>query len=249
MPDGSSGLSLSEMGISSVKKTAQAVKKQATPFVQGVKQQLTGQGPKQQVPSAYSVPSSQPPSEGIASTVFDLFNPAKKQGSSSTNNNQNPPQQNPQVAIPPKAAPPPSEQINQQNSGTFDLSGANQQQQNEQTLFEKGNSNQSVLNNPPKNMPFTTIVNKTAEERDMEKQRQIEGLRKKLHDAYFEQFEKRSEGDEQKEETVQERLEREEQEKKQKLMIEQEEERKKAPVVPLSVKGRQGAHEGLKQKG
>lgn len=251
MADGSSGLSLSEMGISTVKKTAQAVKKQATPFIQGAKQQLTGQTPKPQVPSAYGQSNSQPPDEG---GIFDIFNP-KKQTTNSGNNNQSSPQQqqvqqNPQGAIPPKAAPPPSEQISQQMSGSFDLSGL--QNQDYQTLFEKGsssNTQQPQSSADPKNMPFTSDIKKTAEERELEKQQLMESLRKKLHDAYFEEFEEKSEGKKGEEETVQEKLEREDQEEKQKQMVEQEEEQKKAPILPAGVQGRQGAHEGLKNKG
>jgi hypothetical protein len=246
MADGSSGLSLSEMGISTVKKTAQAVKKQATPFIQGVKQQLTGQTPKPQVPTM-NQPSSQPPSEGIKSAVFDLFNPQKKQVSDSGNSNQNSQQQQQtqQNIVVPNAAQPPDEK-GPAMSGTFDLS--NKTAQNEQSVFETGNTSSNAPLNA-KNLPFTSDIKKTAEQQDLEKQTQVEALRKKLHDAYYEEFEKKAEGKEQKEETAQEKLEREENEKQQKLMVEQEEEQKKAPIIPISIQGRQGAHEGLKQKG
>lgn len=253
MADGSSGLSLSEMGISTVKKTANAVKKQATPFAQGIKQQITGQSPPPQIPANQN-PSSQPPQEGITAGVFDLFKQVGKQvtGAGNQTSGQSTIQQSSQTA--PKPAQQSGAQIPAgtqdrkvpEMSGTFDLS----QLSNNQNIFEAGKSTQFPgTNNSQHKEPIPFTTQQAAKKEEPDKKQKIEDLRKKLHDAYFEEFTQKTEGKDKKEENVQERLEREEQEKQQKVMLEQEEEQKKAPIVPLSIKGRQGAHEGLKQKG
>lgn len=60
MSDGASGLSLSEMGISTVKKTANAVKKVVDPFAKQAASQITGQQSTTPTPGHQT---AQPPSE------------------------------------------------------------------------------------------------------------------------------------------------------------------------------------------
>lgn len=71
MGDGSSGLSLSEIGISAVKKTAQVVKKAVTPIGQQVKAQVGGTFIPGQSPQGISMPSdmSAPGSLDISSML------------------------------------------------------------------------------------------------------------------------------------------------------------------------------------
>src|SRR5579864_933680 len=90
MPDGSSGLSLSEMGISTVKKTSSVVKNVTGTVGQQVKQQIGGSFVPGKSPQT---PSSKPPNERpigkIGGGSFDIAaiaKSAKQQVSGSSNN-------------------------------------------------------------------------------------------------------------------------------------------------------------------
>lgn len=133
---------------------------------------------------------------------------------------------------------PPSETSPKQ-AGGFDLASL---------LGEQGSLEKTLGGNQGVSQPNMALEQDLAKQQ-AENQQKIEKLRKQLHQIYYEEFVKKSEGkDQKKEESVQEKLEREEQEKKQKEMKELEEKKKKEQV-PMGVKGRQGAHEGLKKQG
>jgi len=241
MGDGASGLSLSEMGIA-VKKAGKAVQKAGGGVIQQVKQQATGQTPNQ-TPTTTPEPTFETDDSG---NPLNMFQAAGKQviGGGNKPQSSRPAQQgsfvmpkssgntqNPQV--PSEASP--------KQSGGFDLASMLGGDMGAEGGF--GTPKQSSPNSQNEK-----IQQEFAQRRE-EDQVQIERLRKQLHQMYYEEFAKKAEGkDQKKEETVQEKLEREKQEEEQKKMKELEEKKKKEDV-PLSVKGRQGAHEGLKIQG
>src|SRR5579859_6760429 len=185
MADGSSGLSLSEMGISAVKKTAGVVKKVASPVGQQVKQQIIGGTffPGQ----AQQLPSSQPPSETS-----------------------------------PKQA------------GGFDINSI---------LGEKnpfGTPNQKQTNPQMQNPQLTTQI----EQQKAQDQQKVEALRKKLHELYFEEFNKKAEG--------RDKASQEQEQKRMKLEQEKDEEKKQQKeqlMAPIQMsEGQQKGMPGQKKK-
>lgn len=278
MPGGLSGLSLSEMGISTVKKSANAIKKAGTGVVQQVAQQVTGQTPNQ-IPTSKPEPVFETDDSGNPLGFFktavkqvagsstnplqqqqqsplkpdpqyftddsgnpmDLLGGAVKQvqGMGNTNKPKPAPAQQQGTFVMPKASDSKSpSEISSQQAGGLDLSKAF-----EQNIYE----NSSIANSQPQG-ENGGLTQEFAQQKVQDEQK-IEALRKQLHQMYYDELVKKSEGkDQKKEETVQEKLEREEQEKKEKEAKEQEEKKKKEEV-PMAVKGRQGAHEGLKKQG
>lgn len=159
MPDGSSGLSLSEIGVSSVKKTAQVIKKYGGTAVGQVKQQIGGTF----VPGQ----SGQLPSAGMPN------------------------------------------ESNSANRGGLDLGSF---------FNEKGNSTQNTNSSQGQQIidpSFSTQI----QEQKAKDQKQMEILRKRLHDAYFEEFIRKAEG--------KDKTKEEEERKKQELKLQEEEEKKR----------------------
>ncbi len=203
MADGSSGLSLSEIGISSVKKTAQVIKKFGSPAAQQIKHQLGGAN----VPYQNSQSSNTPvPNEAIS------------------------------------------------NIGNFDTSNLNEQNAKSTT------TNQSGV--PPQiQNTQNALANEQQKQND---QQQIDMLRKKLHNIYFEEFINKAEGKDQKK---QEELQRRQQiEQDEEEARKQKEEQQMEPIMMSQgpkkgfgkkvksslmnlLKPKQGSHEGKASKG
>lgn len=271
-----SGLSLSEMGIA-VKKAGNAVKKAGTGVVQQAAQQITGQTPNQ-IPTSKPEPVFETDDSGNPLGMFqtaikqmtggqsspaqqhkqqqqnqnkpeptyytddsgnslDLLGGAAKQIQGNTNKPKPAQQQQQGTFVMPKASgnQMPSENIPAQG-GSFDFSKAF-----EQDLL----GGQALLQVAPGKAGLEQELAK----QKVEDEQKIESLRKQLHQMYYDELIRKTEGkDGKKEETVKEKLEREKQEEEQKKMKEMEEKKKKEEV-PMAVKGRQGAHEGLKKQG
>jgi hypothetical protein len=229
-----SGLSLSEIGISNAKKTASAVKKVANPFIQGAKQQITGQTPNPQ--GVGNKQSAQVPNEPQTSNSFDIVSFAKNVQQQVTGVTKTQSGQVQQTVKTPQASQPPSEMLAKQ--GAFDVSG-------DFDVMGEG-----IAHMPQVQQQTQQDIEAQFAKQKAEDQQKIEQLKKQLHSMYYEEFIKKAEGkDEKKEETVQEKLEREEQEKQQKEAKKQEEDQKMQPIVPSELQGRQGSHEGMKRVG
>jgi hypothetical protein len=269
MGDGMSGLSLSEMGIA-VKKAGKQIQKAGSGVVQQAKQQVTGQAPNQ-TPVAKPEPifetddsgnplsffkaaakqvagasqqnqqQQQPQKQDLVFNTDDtgdpvgLFQGAAKQVTGSGNSQQKPSQQGTFVMPKPPSAVPPSEMAPKQGGG-FDIA----------SLFGE---QQQVSAPAQATLGQDAALHQQFAQEDAEKEQRIEKLRKQLHQIYYDEFAKKAEGkDGKKEETIQEKLDREKQEEEEKKMKELEEKKKKEQL-PMTVKGRQGAHEGLKKQG
>lgn len=236
MPDGSSGLSLSEMGISTVKKTQKVVQQ----FAKGAAQQVTGSASSPQAgssqvpqsgefippqPAGAKLPAAEMPDESAPSAsgqVHDLFS-----ASATTQNQQS-------ATFTPPASQPPNE-TGPAKSGSFDLG----------SIFGEKNpfssSKQSSVAKPQAQTPPPDFSLQNAED-----QKQIEALRQKLFNEYKEEFLKKAEGkNDKKEETVQEKLEREEKEEEQKR---QQEEQKEAQMAPVDTGASSSKMPGLFKK-
>jgi len=207
MPDGSSGLSLSEMGIA-VKKTGQTVQKTVGSVGQQVKQQIAGSWVPQ-APPMPNHPAAKPPNETsskIAGGSFDIAALAKGAKSQVTGN----PVQGGTLFQQPFSSPaaqPPNEFVPKQ-AGGFDSS----------SMF--GETNPLGSMKPKQQYPQQQQdpqLTAQLEKQKHEDQQKVEALRKKLHDMYFEEFTRKSEGKDK---------EKEEQGKK-KMALEEEEEKKK----------------------
>lgn len=256
MPDGTSGLSLSEMGISAVKKTAQVVKKHAGVAGGQVKQQLGGTFVPPQKPQQ-SVGQSNSPLSKIGGGSFDIASfgkSANQQLSGSGNAGSG-------TFFPgkmPPAANPPSESAPNQG-GAFDLGSVFGEKNPFGQATPKANSTQQVID-PQISAQF--------EEQKEKDRQQMESLRKKLHDIYFEEFIRKSEGkgqdkqqEEQKRDQLREEDEEEKQRQKQQLMEPINEtqgpqkgmgasQKKKSGFSLMKIlKPKMGSHEGRAGKG
>lgn len=245
MADGMSGLSLSEMGISTVKKSAKVVQKAANPFAQAVKQQVTGSTPQGQAnnPSEEGAmsqkpqqASAQPPSEG---TVFDFFAQTKQQVSGGGNTKptasasqqifgQTKPQQKTQqggTIFTPSQTPTKAPDESGSMDGNFDLN----------SMLNEKNPFGPQVKAPVQQTQRPQISEAEKAQKQTEEKQQLETLRKQLFDAYKQEFIEESEGKKgKKEETVQEKLQREEQEEEDKAAKKQQEEDKMIVRTPTA---------------
>ncbi|HEX8965847.1 MAG TPA: hypothetical protein VF820_05445 [Patescibacteria group bacterium] len=243
MADGMSGLSLSEMGISTVKKSAKVVQQVTNPFVQGVKQQVTGSNqtggqvsPNESAAAAQKPvqQGSLPPSEG---TVFDIFSQAKQQvaGSKQTTTasagqqifGTQKPTQKPQggTLFTPQQAPAKApDATGAPMSGNFDLNSMF----GEKNPFGAKTQPQIMQQQAGPQISETEKAQKQAEEKQ-----KLESLRKQLFDAYKQEFIEKAEGKiGKKEETLQERKQKEDQEEQEKQAKQQQEEEKMQFIAP-----------------
>ncbi len=236
MADGMSGLSLSEMGISTVKKSAKVVQNAANPIVQSLNQQVTGSATAGgQVPPPEATAQkpvrqgSLPPNEG---TVFDIFSQAKQQvaGNKQTTTasagqqifgTQKPAGQKPQggTLFTPQQSPTKApNEIGSPMSGNFDLN----------SMFGEKNPFGEKAQAPVIQQPAAPQISEQEKaQKQAEEKQKLEGLRKQLFDAYKQEFIEKSEGKKgQNEETVEERKKREEQEEQEQQAKKQQEEEK-----------------------
>ncbi|MDE2025419.1 MAG: hypothetical protein KGJ07_02920 [Patescibacteria group bacterium] len=281
MPDGMTGLSLSEMGVA-VKKAGNAVKKAGAGALQQAAQQVTGQPPNQ-IPtttpgSVFETDDSGSPLGFFQTTVKQVAggqsSPTQQQQQQQQNQNKPEPtyytddggnpvdllggtvkqiqavgdtqkkqpaqqaQQQGTFVMPKVSGTTYPDETAQQQSGSFDLSS----QRFEQHFLDGQGFNQQASQH---NM----VLEQELAKQKAEDQQKIEQLRKQLHQMYYQELVRKAEGkDQKKEETVQEKLDREKQEEEEKKAKEREEKKKKEEV-PMAVKGRQGAHEGLRKQG
>ncbi len=272
MPDGMSGLSMSEMGIA-VKKAGKAIQKAGSGAMQQAAQQITGQAPNQ-TPTSKPEPTFETDDSG---NPLGFFQTAVKQvsgnGANSSQQQKQPPlKPDPQYYTSDTGDPVDlfggvAKQVigsqNKQNSshqaqqqGTF-VMPKNQSSQPPSEVAPKQagsfdmasllNEQTSFSNAQPATGGNVSLEQELAKQKAEDEQK-LQKLRNQLHQLYYDEFVTKAEGKSKKEETVQEKLEREKREEEEKKAKELEEKKKKEEV-PLAIKGRQGSHEGLKIQG
>lgn len=227
------GPSLGEMGISTVKKTANVVKKQGNLFIQGAASQITGK-PTQQPPqnTAANIPSSKPPGESDPTKgQFDLSSFAKSLKSQVSGGVASNGKQQSGTFVMPKTSQPPSETAPKQ-AGNFDIGnsgnttvGTNMDTKNP---FEALSNLQPQQTGPTQAEIKQQQKNEDWQKNEEEKKQKLESLRKKLHE---EQVRKELEAGETKATEEQQKQAKEDQEQQEKERKEQEEEQKMAPIV------------------
>jgi len=234
MADGSSGLSLSEMGISTVKKSAKVVQKTANPFLQGAKQQLSGTSQQQTSPTQKPhMGSTPPPAEG---TVFDIFSQVKQQvtGGQQTQKVPSGNQQGGTLFTPSQTNTPGNKPFPSADFGN--------------PFGEKNPFGQAMQQKPMPQSHMPKISEEELARTRAEEKQKIDTLRQKLFDEYKQEFLEKAEGKKQQgEETLEQRQKREEQEEAEKERKKQEEEQKMAFIAPPTSSSKMPGLGGVKK--